>query len=132
MNSIANVMKGLNYQFYGYTNDIDYKLRITNQKIYLEHHLNNQFDLILRRIFIQNHEVREYDYVFTRLESLPTYIFLNSESATPYYLNTTATQNSQVNYIVFVHNSIIFDEDVMKAEINKYNPVGKIYDIQTW
>jgi hypothetical protein len=124
LNSIANVMQALNIDFVFFTNDIAYKLQITNQKVYLEHYLNNIYDIWLRRIFIINLEQNEHTYLFTELENKPLFL--------PKFITVNSEVNSQFNYVVMIPTSVTYDLDQLKTYINKYNPVGKIYDIQTY
>ena len=131
INVIANVMKGINNQFLTFISDTNYKLTITNQKIYLEHYLNDLYDPVLKRIFIQNLELQSHIYHYTALENKLIYEYTNAENM-PYYLKTNAEQNSQYNYTIWVPNDITYDENQLKSYVNKYNPVGKIYQIQTF
>ena len=74
MNTIGNVLQGLNNEFVGFTEEIAYKLNITNQHAYFQRYLNDIFDPINRDIYIATYQLNKPAYIYTAAELKNVYI----------------------------------------------------------
>jgi hypothetical protein len=108
-----------------------YETAFTGQVIYLEHLLNDLFDLDLRRIYITNNAIGQSVYLFNKVEgNEPVYLYNKSEippNAPLYLVNKTEFFYS---FIIHVPNGIITNWDEFRAWVDKYKLKSKMYIIQ--
>lgn len=119
--------------FLNYRDYANYLLYFNGQTIYLEHLLNDQFDNVLRRIYIYNIPPAIIIYIYLKLENKPKYIYQKIENAPinkQIYLKNTSEYTSQLDFIVKVPVGLTFDIHIMKSWIERYKIAGKNYDIQ--
>lgn len=106
-----------------------YELSMNGQVIYLEHLLNDAFDITLRRIYISD------SAVFYR------YIFNQNEGETPSYVyNTSETNNDQIylyneeeastTFIIYVPVGLVTNWDLFNTLVKKYKLSSKHYKIE--
>lgn len=116
------------YQFY---EDKKYELTFNGQVIYLEHLLNDQFDSVLRRIYIEDGDQTTNIYLFNNSENNEAeYVFNKSENKEDLYLFNTSVTYTDLDFIVFIPIGLVYNENLMKFYINKYRLAGKRFQIQ--
>jgi hypothetical protein len=116
-----------------------YNLGHDSQVCYLEATLNDAFDNILRRIYIDDGVYVDPTYIYQDIELKPVYIDLVSEIGSsvipasdpvPLYLSAeTVTAVSGLTFIVHVPAPIIYDITRLKALVNLYKLPGKVYAV---
>lgn len=126
----------INDTFVATSSDINYRMQFNCQTIYLEHYLNDQYDDVLRAIYIENTGNTNQVYIFNEEEGqLPPYIFNEDEpeyaTEKVYIFNEDEAMTSE-DFIVWVPSYVTYDEVVMRAQIDQYRLAGKIYSIQTY
>lgn len=131
--SMLEPVESINVKFVAKTEEVDYFLQFNGQTIYLEHYLNDQYDNILRRIFIENTATTNRVTIYFKSEGqAPTNIFFKSESQPPAYLRWRSEPVTSNDFIVWVPSDITYDETVMRSQIDLYRIAGKLYTIQTF
>ena len=134
LDSLSKPLKTLNGVFDSFRANTLYKLNFTSQIIYLEHFLNDQFDSVERRIFIDTTDDLGFKFIYQKAESkLKNAIFLASEgSPKKFFIKTFQEIVDTINFTVNVPTVVVFDEDIMRSKIDFYNQAGKIYTIITF
>ena len=116
VNSVSNPVKEL------YTSTL-YKMQHNGQVIYLEKMLNEFYAITdydknnhvsTRKIFITNAPIVPRVYIYRPIENKPLYL----NGSTPVYLNRPQIQ---YNYIINVPETLVYDEQIMRALVNYYN-----------
>lgn len=126
-------LQGLNDTFAQFADDINYKLSFNGQTVYLEHYLNDQYDDVLRRIWIENTSNTSQAYIYLKAELQPKlFVYKRSEGKPPLYLFGSAEPLFSTHFIVHVPDDITYVEVIMRAQIDQYRIAGKIYEIQTF
>lgn len=110
----------------------DYNLQFNTQTLSLEERLNQHYNLLSGSIYIiTQNSSNDTAYTFWLNENQPSpFIYFLSEGQTATYtdwLNENGAANA--DFIVYVPNSLVFDEEEMKAIIDLYRLAGKQYDI---
>ncbi|MDB9498562.1 hypothetical protein [Nodularia spumigena] len=77
-------IKALHQNFLMYRQEAIYKASFTGQIIYLEKRLNDRFDAILRRIYIENTADQSFVYLFNSSENEPRILYNNYDSTVSY------------------------------------------------
>lgn len=117
--------------FYSFYEAKKYELTFNGEVIYLEHLLNDQFDDVLRRIYIDDAEQTPSIYWFNVSEdNEETFLFNNSETSDELYLFNSATFFTDYDFIVFVPIGLVYDANLMKYYVNKYRCAGKRFKIE--
>lgn len=101
-----------------------YRLQITGQVCYLEKMLNDRYDPVDRRIYIDEAIERPPLYLYQDAESKPVYL-----GEKPLYQDTEFGINLD-DFIVFVHNEIIFEFNELRSLVNLYKLAGTRYSVQ--
>lgn len=107
------------------------QFRYTSQTMSLEGLLNDKFDNVSRRIYIDTVEDladRDYDY-FNSEGAIPTYEYFDSEGKPAEYDYFEAEWIAQVDFIVYVPVGLIYDSGYMNFLLKKYKLVSKRYKI---
>lgn len=127
---ISTPFKRLLNEFYEFTNKVKYEVSFNGQVIYLEHILNDTFDNVNRGIYITDADQEDQVFLFNQAEqNEKTYLYNISESGPETYLYNQSESLSWPNFIVNVPSGVTYDENQMKALINKYKLAGKKYKI---
>jgi hypothetical protein len=130
-------IQSLNVLFNEYVLGTRYDLSFNGQVVYLEHVLNDMFDDVSRRIYIDDPSGQQVytPYVFNRVEQQPPLIVTNKSEAlpTPFLYNTPELVVS-TDFVVNVPTSVLNAtvQNQMKALINKYRIAGKRYTFATF
>ena len=111
-----------------------YKLNITSQVFSLEKMLNDRYDNIDRRIFIDDGQIFAPTYEYLKAEGRTAYMYTKAEGHTPaqYDLLKGEVTGFHYNFIVWVPVSITFNINEMKGLLDENKLAGKIYSIQTF
>ena len=131
--SLVEPIKELNIIFNSFRDNTLYNLQFTGQTIYLEHFLNDQFDPIGRGIYITTLDELDWIFHFQKAEAKPPFYYYNASEGMPFiYLKNQTELLNEVNFIVNVPVAVVFDELFMRAKIDYYNHIGRIYEIVTY
>jgi hypothetical protein len=129
---IAPVQK-LNDWFHTYADNIVYHLNLTGQVMYLEHYLNDLFDLELRRIWIEDGSLVLPPFLFNKADNeAPLYIYNKADNEVPFYMYRKSDYNVQEMFIVHIPAVLPLDqylENRIRAAVNRYKQAGAIYKI---
>ena len=129
--SLIKPLKDVNVLFFALVNKINYKLTYTSESNVLARFLNNEYSTT--GISISNNNATDYLFVFNKSESKPkTYVFNKSEGEPKTYVFTKEERLNRPSFTVNVPISVTFVEAELRAKINVYNQVGKIYTITTY
>ncbi|MGV7234618.1 MAG: hypothetical protein ACQ9ET_00025 [Nitrosomonadaceae bacterium] len=130
---IAGVMNQVNALFFAFTTAKVDQTNITGQKIYLEKYLNDTYDPVLKRIFIGNVEKAGFEFLRNKVEQRPPFTLFNkAEGGAKKYLNNKSELFGDFEYIINIPVSVTFVENVLRDQVNFYNPAGRRYDIVTF
>jgi hypothetical protein len=117
--------------FYDFYDKKKYELRFNGQIIYLEDLLNNEFDPVLRRIYIDDGDQSPTVYIFNVSENNESlYLFNNSEDGDPTYIYNGVVGSQPTDFVVFVPTGLVYNENLMKFYLNKYKIASKRYKIE--
>lgn len=120
----------LHNQFLNYRKAKLYEIKMNYQVPYLEAFLNDRFDAIERRIYIDDAQTVNQIYLYQEEETKPLYLNQESENA-PVYLYTEGETIGDLwnDFIVYVPVSVAFSESELRAMIaTKW--CGKRYKIE--
>lgn len=106
-----------------------YQLGITPQICYLEKALNDRFDFSDRRIYIGDGVYYDMKYLFTENEVLDEYLFTEGEDKDWYLYTSDETGTENADFIVFVPQSLRYNDAEMRAIIDLYKLASKTYTI---
>lgn len=133
LTSILKPFSDVNNEFVELTDETKYLLQFNGQTIYLEHYLNDQYDNVLRRIYIETVSESNRVVLYYKTEGqAPVYIYRKSELATPVYIRRRYEAVSSTDFIVYVPSDVSYDETAMRAQIDQFRQAGKTYIIQTY
>lgn len=116
-----------------------YHLAHNSQVAFLESALNDTFDPVGRGIFIEDGPYEDPLYVYLTPELGPVWLGLESETGTTPYTSPvplyTADETIAMGFafVVWVPSAISFDNDRMRALIDKYRIAGRnVYGINIY
>lgn len=131
--SLLQPTKLLYDDFISYRETTLYYMSFTGQVISLEHLLNDQYDNTDRDIYIVDTADIVYVYFWNVLENRPNhYLYNKSESKPPLYLKNRDEYISYVHFIIMIPSDVVFNEDSLRALVNRYKIAGKKYSIQIY
>lgn len=147
---LISQVKALHASFYELISHKLYMLQFNGQIIYMEHILNNTFDNVLRRIWINNNaDASKFTFIFNKVEAQPpVHLFNKWNAVTSYFGNDVISyqgkvyqaQIGNVNTTPFVGSttwSYLFDTIVLfnQSDFTLYNssfivmvPAVLVYD----
>ena len=116
--------------WYNWRIDNLYKIENTGQICYLRGSLNDSFDPIERRIYIDDGQTEETTYIFTDAEEQDVWLDTELEDDTLWLYTSGETDDSELDFIVYVPQSV-YDTQLneLKAHVNFYRAGGKRYNI---
>lgn len=129
---MVSAVQSLHSTFLSFVVSIKYRMHLSGQVIYLEHYLNDLFDLTERRIYIADGTPQAAPFLFNKAENNPIYIYNKSEDEDPFYLYNKDEYSSQDDFIVNVPDAIPLTPDllnIIRAAVNKYRQAGSRYSI---
>jgi hypothetical protein len=134
LRALIQPMLTLNITMMTTVNSIRYRMNLTGQVIYLEHWLNDLFDVDLRRIYISEGDSTSPQFLYNKADSAdPLVIYNKSESQPPVYLTNRVEREGEVDFVI----NIPFDlatsqatlESKLKTATNIYKSAGRRYSI---
>lgn len=111
--------------------DWNYRMEHNGQVCYLQAVLNDKFDPLQRRIYIDDGEGADALLVYARSERRWQMVPRRSEGALILSSRAFVGQGA-IDFIVFVPQSLSYDERRMKALVKMYKLAGKRFTIQTY
>lgn len=109
-----------------------YDLYITPQICFLEKALNDKYDYLQRRIYIQDGNDRDPIHLYRREELKPVYLFKRSEDKPVYLRRRIETAEFGVDFTVNVPSDILFDPAEMRTYLTGYKLTTKTFEIVTF
>lgn len=133
MTAVLSQLRELNREFADLAAQIRYDMQFDGTVISLETLLNEAFGTT--EIFISSAQIiTKKVYLYTEPENMPLVIYTEAEyDADPnlprVYLHTETEYQTNNSFIVNVPVSLVFDENRMRALLDKYRAAGKTYTI---
>lgn len=116
--------------FNQYFNDLEYSMLWNGQVIMLEHYLNDLYDPIDRSIFITDIQQLEQVFVSTVEENETSYVSTIVENSTEFIVSPIESFNSDPDFVINIPSTVIvgvFNEELLRSQVNKYKLAGKQY-----
>lgn len=112
-------------------------LQYTGQHKILEEYLNDKYDVTLRRIYIVENDIEQFDPVIMGLAGeivpSPVVIGITSDTVTiPIVMALAGEVLVDNNFTVYIPIAIVYDENTLRAQLNNYVLAGKTYNILTY
>lgn len=132
LNALALPLNDIHTRFLYFRMGIQYKLKITPQVCYLEKALNDRYDVVLRRIYID--DAPEYLPVafFTRAENKPVPIYTKAEGPGLVFYTKSETAQFGVDFIIMVPADLVFIMAELRAFVTGYKLTTKKFGVQTF
>lgn len=116
--------------FFNYRNAKIYELTITPQVCYLQRMLNDSYDLIQRRIRIDDAVWHLPFFLYQEEELKPQGLYQESENKPVYLYNDGEAGESPNDFVVLVPSDITFSDAEMRGKIDSFKLFGTTYTIQ--
>lgn len=118
-------------EYYDYREKNELLIHMNGQVIYIEHILNHYFDPVNESIYISDAaQVEEGVTLYNKAEGNEKTILYNdaeNEEET-YFFNLTELQNWP-NFIINIPSAVSFNEEQLRALVNRYKMAGKNYKL---
>ena len=118
-------------EYYTHRKTNELLIHMNGQVIYIEHILNHYFDPINKGIYITDSaQVEEGVVLYNDAEdNEETYLYNDAENADEtYFFNQEELQN-WADFIVNIPSSVTYNEQQLRALVNRYKIAGKNYII---
>lgn len=107
-----------------------YEIKMNYQVCYLEAFLNDRFDSILRRIYIDDAQTAEQIYLYQDVEDKDEGLYTDAEDSPLYLFTEGETIGDLLNdFIVYVPIGVMFSESELRAMLSS-KLAGKRYKIE--
>lgn len=118
-------------QFLDYKKATEYKMSFTPQVCQLERLLNDKYDNIQRRIYIENPVPVAIDYLYYKIENKPIYLYRKSDNKPNfiYRQNTYNDVNSDFTITIPLELQGL-NEVELRALVNYYKLFSKTYTVR--
>lgn len=135
--SLLRPLQTLNTSLSDFINETRYLMKLTGQVIYLEHYLNDLFDPVLRRIYIEDGSLVLPPYLYNQADNhLPVwYLYNEAEPHHTVYLYNTIEYATNGWFIVYVPAAIPLTPTFLalcRRAVNRYKQAGPTYQIQSF
>ncbi len=131
LDTVNITMTGLYNTFYLLFAQIKYDLTFNGQVILLEHLLNDKYDSILRRIYIDEESTGINTFIFNVIEdNEETYIFNNTENGTNIYLFNNSELSSLADFTIYVPSDVVFEMIQLRKLVDIYKLPTKLYSVE--
>jgi hypothetical protein len=107
-----------------------YRVNHNGQVCKLEAVLNDRFDNVLRRIYIEDEVALLPKWMYKRVESKKTYFRRRSETA-PVYMRRRSELTFGGAFVIVLPLGLSYDLAELKSLTNQYKIAGKHYSIKT-
>ncbi|WP_264520399.1 hypothetical protein [Flavobacterium sp. N1994] len=121
-------------------NETFYTLQHDGRKIYLEKVLNDYYNIEgynpsqhdeTKKIYITNVAQIQEVFIYQPLENNP--VFLGDSSNTiQVFINQEDETLNEYSFTIFIPDTVVFDEQDLRAEFGKYEYIGRLYNIETY
>jgi len=132
LGAVLAPLQTLNSLFREYVADIRYSMYMTGQVVYLEHLLNDLYDSVSRRIYIEDGEGTQPMLLYNKAETPESEVIRNkAEGGIDSVLYNRVESFGEVDFVVVLPFGEIPDfwDAQIRANINKYKIAGKRYRI---
>jgi hypothetical protein len=117
--------------FIQFSGDTLYDAKINGQLVKLERMLNDYFDPVLRRIYIDDGEYYEGTNAYSfYLDRSPNAFSYATGDGTPVYSYAVQGQSEDVDFIVYVPDGLDYDEILMTTKITDKKILGRSFKIE--
>lgn len=107
-----------------------YELYITPQKCYLERLLNDRYDNVLRRIYIDDGVDKDPRYIYQVAELKPMFVYTKAEGQ-PQFIYTLGESGQFTNdFVIFCPQALAFEDAEMTSLVKVYKLAGTKFKIQ--
>lgn len=135
--SLLQPLQTLNAQLAAFVNQTRYLMSLTGQVIYLEHYLNDLFDPIERRIYIDDGALTLPPYLYNQADEHEPewYLYNTADGEDPIYLYNIPDYANNGWFIVFVPAAIPLTPTFLnecRRAVNRYKQAGPTYQIQSF
>jgi hypothetical protein len=107
----------------------EYTLTITPQVVYLEKMLNDRFDFLERRIYITDGISYEPLWLALKDENKPKWLSLKSEGKPIWLPLKSEASFFASDFTIVVPPDVVYNENELRARVDKYKLAGKQYNI---
>lgn len=120
----------LHNDFINYRRAKFYQIKINYQVCYLQDFLNDRFDYIQRRIYIDDAETVAQVYLYQDEEDAPIWLYQDVEDS-PVYIFQDGESLGDIlfDFVIFIPSSVQFEENEIRAMIAT-KLCGKMYKIE--
>jgi len=135
LKAIFKPISTLYASFLIYRQDTMYFTSITFQKVAIEKMLNDLYDNVHRRIYLEDASKITTLYISNkRLGYPPVYIYSKAVPSTPVYVYTKATYAAEYDFIIYIPAMIysLTNINQLKSYVDQYKFAGKRYQILTF
>lgn len=137
LNCLVKPIQQLHERFLVYRLDAIYRIEHTPQVFSMEKVLNEAFDPLNERIYIEDGEYRSQLYLFGEDEEQPIYLFVSNENQPVYIFGANDLSNSSVDFVVYLPLSFqsLFSPGMqnrikLDSLINYYRLPDKTYQVK--
>ena len=123
LDSIGSVLNVYFLAFTSWLSRKKYELAITPQVCYLERLVNDEFDNVLRRIYISEPSRLDTQYFYRNTDNRNWYFVTGK-----FYVDDTRFGYAY-DFIINIPVGLVYNANQMKALINNYKLCGKTYKI---
>lgn len=131
--SLVKPIQSLANRFAGYAGSIYYRLSFTGQVIYIEHYLNDNLDIQLRRIFISDNTIVLPPYLYNEADQAPDlFLYNNADGEDVFYLYNISDYFLQAEFTINVPSAIPLTLEIVariKRLTNQLKQAGVKYNI---
>jgi hypothetical protein len=129
---LVSPLTAVNELFRTFVAGTRYSMYLTGQVVYLEKYLNDLYDPISIRIYIEDGDASVPLYLDNKPDAQPIIVYNKSEAQTaPILLNRADLANDDDFIIVIPYSNITSTgESLIRARVNQYKQAGKRYSIQ--
>ncbi|MGQ0737673.1 MAG: hypothetical protein ACT4OJ_01310 [Bacteroidota bacterium] len=128
--AVAGLSNDLYNRFMAYRNIIKYRLLITPQVCYMEKALNDNYDIVQRRIYIDDGPEFLPVAFFRAIENKPVPVFRKSEDKELVLYRRAETAQFGVDFIIHIPSDVVFDMPQLRAFVTGYKLTTKTFGIQ--
>lgn len=117
-----------------------YQLQHDGRTIYLEKMLNEHFQIAgydsqnhhaTKKIYIDDVELPDNLFIHQDAESESEFLE-DIDSDDDLFIDSQGLGNLPYSWIIFIPNTLVFEDYQVKAQVDKYRYIGKKYNIQTY
>lgn len=131
IDALISQLQYVNDLFFSYYSQKKYEIKFTGQLIYMKRYLNDQFDPIDRRIYINTNFGDISEFVYRKAEDDGIYLYRKSEGDGDLFQRKNEAI-TETDFTVYIPSTLSYDATKMEFAIKKYKFDDKTYNIQTF